>query len=81
MLESGGVEPSEVDGVFLTGGSSFVPSLRNIFASRFGRERIVGGSELTSVAKGLVLRSRDLSNLNVNLGPNDSVRIGRAVSD
>ena len=62
MLEGSGVRPSEVDRVFLTGGSSFVPAVRNIFESRFGRERIVGGSEFTSVAKGLALRSRDLSN-------------------
>lgn len=62
MLESSGAKPSEVDRVFLTGGSSFVPAVRDIFEHRFGRERIVGGSEFTSVAKGLALRSRDLSN-------------------
>jgi hypothetical chaperone protein len=62
MLESNEVKPSEVDSVFLTGGSSFVPAVRRIFERRFGRERIVGGSEFTSVAKGLALRSRDLSN-------------------
>jgi hypothetical chaperone protein len=62
MLESSGVKPSGIDRVFLTGGSSFVPAVRDIFESRFGRERIVGGSEFTSVAKGLALRSRDLSN-------------------
>jgi hypothetical chaperone protein len=62
MLESSGVKPSEVDKVFLTGGSSFVPAVGTIFESRFGRGRIVGGSEFTSVAKGLALRARDLSN-------------------
>jgi hypothetical chaperone protein len=61
MLESSGVRSSEVNKVFLTGGSSFVPAVRCIFEQRFGRERIVGGSEFTSVAKGLALRSRDLS--------------------
>ena len=61
MLESGGVKTAEIDRVFLTGGSSFVPAVRNIFESRFGHERIVGGSEFTSVARGLALRSRDLS--------------------
>jgi hypothetical chaperone protein len=60
MLQSSGVKPSEVDRVFLTGGSSFVPAVRSIFEHRFGRERIVGGSEFTSVAKGLALRARDL---------------------
>jgi hypothetical chaperone protein len=62
MLQSSGVKASEVERVFLTGGSSFVPAVRGIFESRFGRERIVSGSEFTSVAKGLALRSRDLSN-------------------
>jgi hypothetical chaperone protein len=62
MLESSSVKPSEVDKVFLTGGSSFVPAVRDIFEQRMGCERIVGGSEFTSVAKGLALRSRDLSN-------------------
>ncbi len=61
MLENSGVKASEVDKVFLTGGSSFVPAVRSIFEKRFGRERIVGGSEFTSVVKGLALRSRDLS--------------------
>jgi hypothetical chaperone protein len=61
MLESSGVKASAVDRVFLTGGSSFVPAVRAIFESRFGRERMVGGSEFTSVVKGLALRSRDLS--------------------
>lgn len=61
MLQSSGVKRSEVDRVFLTGGSSFVPAVRGIFEHRFGRDRIVGGSEFTSVAKGLALRSRDLS--------------------
>jgi hypothetical chaperone protein len=60
MLKSSGVKPSEIDRVFLTGGSSFVPAVRQIFQSRFGRDRLVGGSEFTSVAKGLALRSRDL---------------------
>jgi hypothetical chaperone protein len=67
MLKSHGVKPSQVDRVFLTGGSSFVPAVRSIFERRFGRERIVGGSEFTSVAKGLALRSRDLSNRKIDL--------------
>jgi len=62
MLGSSAVIPSDVDRVFLTGGSSFVPAVRDIFEQRFGRDRIVGGSEFTSVVKGLALRSRELSN-------------------
>ena len=53
LMKSTGVKPREVDRVFLTGGSSFVPAVRRIFSSRFGRDRIQGGHEFTSVAQGL----------------------------
>jgi hypothetical chaperone protein len=46
-----------VDRVFLTGGSSFVPAVRRLFASRFGKDKIRGGHEFTSVAHGLALRA------------------------
>ena len=59
LLQSSGVEPSEVDRVFLTGGSSFVPAVRRIFESRFGADRIRGGNEFTSVAHGLALRAAE----------------------
>ncbi len=59
LLKSAGVEPQKVDRVFLTGGSSFVPAVRRIFASRFGQERIRGGNEFTSVAQGLALRAAE----------------------
>lgn len=61
MLKNSGVQPSRIDKVFLTGGSSFVPAVRSIFKSRFGHEKLVGGSEFTSVVKGLALKARDLS--------------------
>ncbi|MGV8996426.1 MAG: Hsp70 family protein [Parvibaculaceae bacterium] len=48
----------EVDRVFLTGGSSFIPAVRDIFATRFGAEKLAGGDELTSVATGLALSAR-----------------------
>ncbi len=57
LLKSSGVGPREVDRVFLTGGSSFVPAVRRIFTSRFGQDRIRGGNEFTSVAQGLALRA------------------------
>ena len=50
-----GVSARDIDHVFLTGGSSFVPAVRNIFVERFGSEKITGGKELTSVATGLSL--------------------------
>ena len=61
LLETSGVRPREVDRVFLTGGSSFVPAVRRIFAARFGEERISSGNEFTSVAQGLALRAAEKS--------------------
>jgi hypothetical chaperone protein len=59
LLASSGVLPKDVDMVFLTGGSSFVPAVRKIFETRFGEQRIRGGNEFTSVARGLALKARD----------------------
>ncbi len=59
LLRSSGVAPRDVDMVFLTGGSSFVPAVRRIFATRFGEKRIRGGNEFTSVARGLALKAID----------------------
>jgi len=56
LLRSTGTNAGEVDRVFLTGGTSFVPAVRRIFTDRFGRDRIRGGNEFTSVAQGLALR-------------------------
>jgi hypothetical chaperone protein len=61
LLSSSGVRPKDVEMVFLTGGSSFVPAVRKIFETRFGEQRIRGGNEFTSVARGLALKAMDLS--------------------
>jgi hypothetical chaperone protein len=55
LLARGGVPTSRVDRVFLTGGSSLVPRVRSLFAERFGADRLRGGEELTTVARGLAL--------------------------
>ena len=60
LLTSSGVLPKDVNMVFLTGGSSFVPAVRRIFETRFGKERIRGGNEFTSVARGLALKAMEL---------------------
>jgi hypothetical chaperone protein len=58
LLAKAGVEAGEVDRVFLTGGSSFVPAVRRIFSARFGgaEDRVRTGDAFTSVAHGLALR-------------------------
>ncbi|MBX9593273.1 MAG: Hsp70 family protein, partial [Roseomonas sp.] len=53
------VAPDAVDRVFLTGGTSLVPAVRNLFATRFGAEKLVTGGEFVSVAEGLALLGRD----------------------
>jgi hypothetical chaperone protein len=59
LLESSGISRSQVDRVFLTGGSSLVPAVRRIFEARFGEERIRTGNEFISVARGLALRAQE----------------------
>jgi len=51
------VNYSDIGSVFLTGGSSFVPYVRRFFAKTFGSDKLKGGGELTTVAKGLALRA------------------------
>jgi len=52
----------DVDRVFLTGGTSFVPAVRAIFERRFGANRVRTGNEFTSVARGLALRALEAQN-------------------
>lgn len=59
LLASTGVAAKDVDQVFMTGGTSFVPAVRRIFDQRFGAEKIRAGGEMISVATGLALRSLD----------------------
>jgi hypothetical chaperone protein len=57
LMAAAGVSRGDVDVVFLTGGSSFVPAVRRIFETRFGAGRIRAGDEFTSVARGLALKA------------------------
>ncbi|MBY5625192.1 Hsp70 family protein [Rhizobium leguminosarum] len=55
VLDKTETKPSEIDKVFLTGGTSFVPAVRRIFTERFELDRIESGGELLSIAHGLAL--------------------------
>jgi len=57
LLNRCSVKSNDVDSVFLTGGSSFVPVVRRFFAKTFGSKKVRSGEELTTVAKGLALRA------------------------
>jgi hypothetical chaperone protein len=65
LFKTTGVDPREVDRVFLTGGTSFVPAVRRIFERRFGAERVRTGEAFTSVARGLALRAQEAASLAV----------------
>jgi hypothetical chaperone protein len=60
LLATSNIAAQEVDQVFLTGGSSFVPAVRRIFEARFTASRVRTGNEFTSVARGLALRAREM---------------------
>jgi hypothetical chaperone protein len=50
-----GVKPSAITRVFMTGGTALVPAVRELFARKFGGDKLVGGDEFSSVAQGLAL--------------------------
>jgi hypothetical chaperone protein len=58
-LARANLEPHEVDRVFLTGGTSFVPAVRRLFEDRFGATKLEGGAELVSIASGLALMGEE----------------------
>ncbi|NIX75061.1 Hsp70 family protein [Microvirga terricola] len=54
-LANAGVAAGEIEKVFLTGGTSFVPAIRNLFVDRFGEERLTSADQFESIAYGLAL--------------------------
>ena len=59
-LGKAGTSPSDIDRVFMTGGTSFVPAVRELFEDTFGPEKLADGEALSSVATGLALRAEEL---------------------
>ena len=55
VLEKTNTAPDAIDKVFLTGGTSFVPAVRQLFTRRFDADRIETGGELLSIAHGLAM--------------------------
>ena len=54
-VRAAGVSPAKITRVFMTGGTALVPAVRELFASKFGGEKLIGGDEFSSVAQGLAL--------------------------
>jgi hypothetical chaperone protein len=64
FLKENGIKTSEVDEVFMTGGTSQVRPLRTIFETKFGKEKLQSGDNFNSVAIGLAYSFKSLSSLN-----------------
>jgi hypothetical chaperone protein len=61
LLKTRKVAPTDVDAIFMTGGSSFVPAIRKLFAEKFrAGTPIRAGQEFTSVAEGLAIHAMEL---------------------
>ena len=62
QMEAGGI-----DKVFLTGGSSLIPAIRNLFANMFGAEKLDYGDQFVSISNGLALigNSKDIARWSV----------------
>ena len=58
-ITQAGLRPEHIDRVFLTGGTSFVPAVRDIFHRRFDPAKIETGGEFESIASGLALMGRE----------------------
>ncbi|SMC89982.1 hypothetical chaperone protein [Desulfocicer vacuolatum DSM 3385] len=54
-LRDAGLTSSDIDVVFLTGGSSYIPLIRSLFDQRMGADKIRTADAFTSVAYGLGL--------------------------
>ncbi len=59
VLAKANMTEADISVVFMTGGTSFVPLIRQRFESRFGAEKIVAGDEFVSVGSGLALLARE----------------------
>lgn len=53
FLSENNISTEDVNSVFLTGGTSLVPAVQNIFKERFGEKKIHSGDNFISVANGL----------------------------
>jgi hypothetical chaperone protein len=53
LLARAHTAPREIDAVFLTGGSSQIPAVRDLFVERFGESRLRSADAFASVAEGL----------------------------
>lgn len=55
VIEHSGVALADIQAVFVTGGTSLVPRVRDFLSHKFGKEKIKTGDTFTSVVAGLAL--------------------------
>jgi hypothetical chaperone protein len=55
VIEESGVRISDIQAVFVTGGTSLVPRVQRFLIEKFGQEKIRAGDTFTSVVAGLAL--------------------------
>ena len=53
FLSKNNINPNEINSLFLTGGTSLVPAVQNLFKTRFPHINLNSGDNFKSVAKGL----------------------------
>ena len=58
-LIAAGVDEGGIDRVFLTGGSSFIPAVKEMFNARFGSGKVETCDQLVSIAHGLSLIAQE----------------------
>ena len=61
FLHQCSVAANDINAVYMTGGTSFVPTIRKLFEGIFGAVPIRAGEEFTSVAEGLALFALELA--------------------
>ncbi len=54
-IKQANIDKSKIDKVFLTGGTTLIPSVQNIFATTFGKNRLIQTDVFSSVGYGLAL--------------------------
>jgi hypothetical chaperone protein len=66
LFEEGRAEATDVDNVFMTGGTSFVPAIRRLMTGYFRNAEFSDGDEFISVGAGLALYGNETSAARAN---------------
>jgi hypothetical chaperone protein len=62
-LKSAGLNYSQIDQIFMTGGTAHVPFIKNEFVARFGNEKMQSKNMFHSIISGLIESAADWENL------------------